>query len=99
MGNKTISLDDICEGILKEMQKREHFDSFSAWIRAKMIEEYNSGQPKITGTLHRQGLPSRGYICPNCKVDGHHWEERCPFPTKQEQINKLRMRASRGEEE
>ena len=97
MGNKTISLDGICEGILKEMQKREEFESFSAWIRAKMLDEYNSGQPKLT-RKNRQGLPSMNYTCPNCKVEGHHWEERCPFPTKKEQMEKLRQRA-RGEEE
>ena len=96
MGNKTISLDDICEGILKEMQKRDHFESFSAWIRAKMLEEYNSGQPKLT-RKNRMGPCPMSYMCPNCKVYGDHWEERCPFPTKHDQLQKLRMRA--GEEE
>ena len=98
MGNRTISLDEISEGILKEWRKKEFFD-FSSWIRGKMLEEYNLNHPKLPVKIIRHGQPPMNYMCENCKVFGHHWEERCPFPSKQEQMNKLRMRASRGEEE
>ena len=98
MGNKTISLDDICEGILDEFKKRDHLFSFSAWIRSKMLEEYNTNHPTLTKVI-RHGVPTTQYQCPNCKVNGHHWEEHCPFPTKEEQMMKIRARAARGEEE
>jgi len=105
MATKSITLDEITEGIYKEWRKNGDLFNFSEWIRSKMLEEYNRGQPKLAtvGKIKRQGTPYRGYVCPNCKVDGHHWEERCPFPTKEEQkkkiINNLRNRAARGEEE
>ena len=78
------------------MRKSDPFFSFSGWIRSKMLEEYNRKQPTLT-KVFRHGVPTSLYQCPNCKVNGHHWEERCPFPTKEEQIAKLRRRA--GEEE
>ena len=100
--HKTITLNEICESILKEWQKDPEFN-FSAWVRANMTAEYNDNVAKLTDKKFippsERGLPTTNYQCPNCKVNGHHWQRHCPFPTKQEQINKLRMRASRGEEE
>ena len=98
MANRTIHLDEICEGIRLEMKKRDPFFSFSAWIRSKMLEEYNTNQPTLT-KVFRHGPPTTKDMCPNCKVTGHHWEENCPFPTKEEQMMKIRARAARGEEE
>lgn len=100
MGNKTISLNEVCDGILKEWQRDPDFN-FSEWIRQAMMAEYNEDMVTLK---HKNFIPhaQRGpmsslYQCPNCKVNGHHWERHCPFPTKEEQMQKLRMRA--GEEE
>jgi len=98
--HRTITLNEICESILKEWQKDPEFN-FSAWIRANMTAEHNDDMIKLTDKRfiphHERGSPTSNYQCPNCKVDGHHWERHCPFPTKEEQLQKLRMRA--GEEE
>ena len=56
MAKKDILLDEICEGILKDWRKSPDFN-FSGWIRSKMLDEYNSGQPKLATKQHRQGLP------------------------------------------
>lgn len=100
MGNKTISLNEVCEGILKEWKKDPLFN-FSGWIKAAMMKEYGEGQAKLTDKnfipVNQRGMPSLSYTCPNCKVAGHHWERHCPFPTKEQMMAKLRARA--GEEE
>ena len=103
MGNKTISLNEVCEGILKEWKKDPAF-TFSGWIAARMTQEYGKGQAKLTDKNfippEKRGQPTSKYICNNCKVSGHHWERDCPFPTPEERLLRLRVRAAmRGEEE
>ena len=100
MGHRTISLNDICDGILKEWKKDPEFN-FSAWVAAQMMKEYGQGQAKLTDKkfipVNQRGMPTLSYVCPNCKVSGHHWERHCPFASKKEMLLKLRARA--GEEE
>ena len=100
--HKTITLNEITESILKEWQKDPEFN-FSAWVRAHMTLEYNDNVMKLTDKkftpLDQRGPITSQYQCPNCKVNGHHWERHCPFPTKEEQMMKIRARAARGEEE
>ena len=102
MGNKTISLNEVCEGILKEWKKDPLF-TFSGWIASRMTQEYGEGNMKLTDQkfipLRQRGFPTVNDICSNCKVAGHHWERHCPFPTAEERIAKLRVRAAMGEEE
>jgi len=99
--HRTITLNDICCSILKEWQKDPDFN-FSAWVRANMTKEYNDDVVKLNDKRFippsQRGKPTLSYQCDNCKVNGHHWERHCPFPSKKEQLMKLRDRARREEE-
>jgi len=94
--HKTITLNEVCIGILKDWQRDPDFN-FSAWVRAGMMAEYNDNmitlKDKNFVPHNQRGQPASQYKCPNCKVEGHHWERNCPFPSKEEQLQKLRMRA------
>jgi len=74
MGNKTISIDEICEGILTKMKENDPFFSFSLWIRSKMLEDYNKGQTNLA--VFERLVPSH-YHCQICKRSGHHYTKDC----------------------
>lgn len=74
MGNKTISIDVICEEILKKMKEEDPFFSFSLWIRSKMLEEYNKGHATLT--IFERLVPSH-YVCQVCMTKGEHYSKDC----------------------
>jgi len=82
MGNKTISIDGVCEGILETMKKKDPFFSFSGWIRAQMLKEYNDGNATLD-VFER--LVSSHYYCPICKQTGKHWSIHCPHSVGEEE--------------
>jgi hypothetical protein len=82
MGNKTISIDEICEGILADMRKRDPFFSFSSFVRTKLLEEYN--KEKVTLDNYLRLVPSH-YECPICKMKGKHWSTHCPVSSGDEE--------------
>jgi len=71
--HRTITLDDISEGIYKEWRKDGLFN-FSAWIRAKMLEDYNKGQ---TNLVEFERLVPRHYVCQVCMSTGEHYTKDC----------------------
>jgi len=82
MANKTISIDATCEGILKDMRKKDPFFSFSLWVRRKMLEEYNQDHPNLKS--FERLVPSH-YYCPICKAQGEHWSTHCPYSVGEEE--------------
>jgi len=82
MGNKTISIDEICEGILIKMREEDPFFSFSLWIRSKMLEEYNKG--KVNLDVFERLVPSH-YHCQICKRPGHHYTKDCSHKIVEEE--------------
>jgi len=82
MGNKTISIDEICEGILADMRKRDPFFSFSSFVRAKLLQEYNKGKQTLDN--FERLVPSH-YYCPICRIPGDHWSTHCPASVGEEE--------------
>jgi len=72
--HKTITLDEISNGIYKDWKKNVDFN-FSAWIRAKMLEDYNKGQTNLAA-FERKVPPH--YHCQLCLTKGSHWTKDCP---------------------
>jgi len=79
--HKTITLDEISNGIYKEWKKDSYFN-FSAWIRAKMLEDYNKGQTNLASFERK--VPEY-FVCKHCKAIGHHWSPHCPHKVGEEE--------------
>jgi len=77
MANRTIALDDVCEGIRMKMKERDPYFSFSLWIRSKMLEEYNKGQTNLA-VFERTVPTQEDYVCMTCRARGDHWTKDCP---------------------
>lgn len=77
MANRTIHLDDICEGIRLGMKRKDPFFSFSFWIRSKMIEEFSKGQTKLAA-FEATKPTQADYVCMTCRMRGDHWTKDCP---------------------
>jgi len=82
MANRTIVLDDVCEGIRMKMYEEDPFFSFSLWIRSKMLEEYNKG--KVNLKVFDRLVPSH-YHCQLCGMTGSHWTKECPHKVGEEE--------------
>lgn len=67
--HKMISLD------LTSFEIASDMPNFSRWVREKLAEEYNKGQPKIS--LFEKRVPSH-YNCQVCMMKGSHWSRDCP---------------------
>ncbi len=81
MPNRTISLCEVTDAIRKKLSEKENF---SNWVRKKLKE--HDGEFKIPAgpTEYNQVGPTPySYMCPICKLTGHHWEKNCPFGVKQ----------------
>jgi hypothetical protein len=78
MANRTIALDDVCEGIRMKMKENDPFFSFSLWIRSKMLEDYNKGQTNLAAFERSKVLVPTNYVCMHCRARGDHWTTQCP---------------------
>jgi len=66
--HKMISLD------LTTFEIASNMDNFSRWVRHKLAEEYNKGQPTVS--MFEKMVPTH-YVCKHCRARGHHWSVHC----------------------
>lgn len=76
MRHKMISLD------LTSYEIASGIENFSLWVRQKLAEEYNKGQPTVS--IYERMVPSHHY-CQVCMAKGQHWTPDCPHAVGEEE--------------